>query len=99
AWCHAERSRKLGRAVVRLGVEADLALGRVDELDLVALALGAEAGAGVLGGRRLAAPLAALFELAPALLLDALEVALRDRLRKLEVVVEPLVDGRPDRDL
>ena len=86
-------------AVVRLRVEADLALGRVDELDLVRLALGLEPRAGLVGGRRLARPLAALGELALDLRLDPLEVGLGDRLGEVEVVVEAVVDRRADGDL
>jgi hypothetical protein len=50
-------------------------------------------------GQLLAAPFAALVELAPELLLDPLEPLLADRLRELEVVVEAVLDRRPDRDL
>ena len=49
---------------VALRVERDGALGGVDELDLVRLALGLEAAARLVGGDLLALPLAALGELA-----------------------------------
>ncbi len=51
--------------------------------------------------RRALAPLPApaLLQLAPNLGLDLLEILLADRLRKLEVVVEAVLDRRPDRDL
>ena len=82
-----------------LRVEADRPLGGVDELDLVRLALGLEAGARLVRRDVAARPLAALGELAPDLVLDPLEVGLVDRLRELEVVVEAVLDRRPDRDL
>ena len=47
----------------------------------------------------LAGPDAALRDLALDLGLDRLEVALADRLRELEVVVEAVLDRRADRDL
>ena len=82
-----------------LRVEGDVALGRVDELDLVALALGLEAPLRLLGRDLLALPAAALLQLALDLRLDLLEVLLADRLGELEVVVEAVLDRRPDRDL
>ncbi len=82
-----------------LRVERDVAFGRVDELDLVLLALGGEALAGLVARDLLAAPLATLGELAADLLLDPLEVGLVDRLRELEVVVEAVLDRRADGDL
>ena len=83
---------------VALGVERDVALGGVDELDLVGLALFGESA----WPRRrdlLPLPLPALGELAPHLVLDALQRFLADRLGKLEVVVEAVLDRWPDRDL
>ena len=47
---------ELVRAVVRLGVERDLALGGVDELDLVGLAFGREALVGLVAVDLLARP-------------------------------------------
>ena len=61
---------------VALGVERDVALGRVDELDLVRLALGLEALARLVARDLLARPDAALGELALDLGLDPLEVGL-----------------------
>src|SRR5439155_1888366 len=55
---------------VTLRVERDVAVGRVHELDLVALALGLEALPRLAPRRLLAAPLPALGQLAPHLLLD-----------------------------
>ncbi len=82
-----------------LRVERDVALGGVDELDLVRLALGLEAALGLVGGDLLALPGAALLQLPHDLGLDLLEVVLADRLRELEVVVEAVLDRRADRDL
>src|SRR5205085_3329361 len=48
-----------------LGIERDVSFGGVDELDLVRLALGLEARAGLVAGDLLARPLSALLELAP----------------------------------
>ena len=84
---------------VALRVERDVAFGRVDELDLVVLALVGEEALRLLGGDLLALPGAALLELALDLLLDLLERVLADRLRELEVVVEAVLDRRADRDL
>ncbi len=84
---------------VALRVEGDRPVGGVDELDLVRLALGLEPGARLVGRYLLARPRAALGELAAELLLDPLERLLADRLGELEVVVEAVVDRRPDRDL
>ena len=84
---------------VTLRVQRDVALGGVDELDLVRLALGGEARLRLVAGDLLARPLAALLQLALDLRLDLLEVVLVDRLRKLEVVVEAVLDRRADRDL
>ncbi len=82
-----------------LGVEADLPLGGVDELDLVGLVLLGEVALRLVGAHLAALPSAALTELAHDLGLDPLEVILADRLRELEVVVEPVLDRRADRDL
>ena len=82
-----------------LRVQRDLALGRVDELDLVRLALGREAPLRLLGRDLLALPGAAFLQLAQDLGLDLLEILLADRLGKLEVVVEAVLDRRADRDL
>ena len=85
---------------VALGVERDVALGGVDELDLVRLALRLEARA---APRRARSPRALhsrpSVDLALHLVLDPLEVGLGDRLRELEVVVEAVLDRRADRDL
>src|SRR4029453_18672669 len=82
-----------------LGVEGDRAVRGVDELDLVVLALLGEEALGLLGRDLAALPGATLGELPANLLLDPLERVLADRLRKLEVVVEAVLDRRPDRDL
>ena len=82
-----------------LRVQRDRALGGVDELDLVRLALGLEPRAGLVGRDLLALPRAALGELALHLGLDRLEVGVVDRGREVEVVVEAVLDRRADRDL
>src|SRR5205814_9303027 len=82
---------------VALRIEADLPLGGVDELPLVGLV--GEAFLRLLGRRLLARPLAALLQLAAHLFLDSRQVRLRNGLRELEVVVEALLDRRPDPDL
>ena len=82
-----------------LRIERDLALGGVDELHLVGLVLLEEALLRLGRGDLLALPRAALLELAQDLGLDPLEVLLADRLRELEVVVEAVLDRRPDRNL
>ena len=82
-----------------LRVQRDRALGGVDELDLVRLALGLEPRAGLVGRDLLALPRAALGELAVHLGLDRLEVGVVDRGREVEVVVEAVLDRRPDRHL
>ena len=84
---------------VALGVQRDVALGRVDELDLVGLVLRHEALLGLVGRDLLALPGAALLQLAPDLGLDPLEILLANRLGELEVVVEAVLDRRADRDL
>jgi hypothetical protein len=84
---------------VALRVERDDAVGRVDELDLVVLALLLEEALRLGRIDHAARPLAAFGELAPDLLLDPLEVRLADRLREFEVVVEAVLDRGPDGDL
>ncbi len=83
---------------VALRVQRDRAVGLASELHLVRLRLGLEASQRLLPRDVLARPRASFLELAPDLGLDALEIALADRLRELEVVVEATVDGRPDGD-
>src|SRR5437899_3844551 len=83
---------------VTLRVEGDVAVGGVDELDLVRLALGLETASRLLARDLLPIPLAPFGDLLLQLRLDALEIALRDRLGELEVVVETVLDRRPDRD-
>ncbi len=82
-----------------LRVEGDVALGCVDELDLVRLPLRLEAALRLVGGDLLARPGAALLQLAQHLGLDPLERLLADRLGELEVVVEAVLDRGADRDL
>ena len=84
---------------VALRVERDVSFGRVDELDLVLLTLVREELLRLLGRDLFTRPLAALVELPLDLGLDLLERLLADRLRELEVVVEPVLDRRPDGDL
>ena len=82
-----------------LRVEGDRPLGRSDELHLVRLAFGFEAATRLVGRHLLARPGAALGELAPDLVLDLRQILLGDRLGEFEVVVEAVLDRRPDRDL
>ena len=84
---------------VALRVERDVALRRVDQLDLVRLSLGLEPRAGGVASDRLPRPRPALADLAHDLRLDRGEILLADRLRELEVVVEAVLDRGPDRDL
>src|SRR6185295_3595690 len=84
---------------VALRVERDVSLRRVDELDLVRLALLLEALARVVPRDLLALPDAALLDLPLDLVLEPLQVGLRDGLGELEVVVEAVFDRRADRDL
>src|SRR2546421_12678658 len=84
---------------VSLRVEGDRTLGCVDELDLVRLLLLDEARAGFVRRDLLALPLPTLCELPADLLFDAREIGFGDRLRKLEVVVEAVLDRRAHRDL
>src|SRR6266702_6637899 len=82
-----------------LGVERNRLLRLVHELDLVRLALLLEPLPRLLARDLLSLPLPALGEFALNLLLDAREVLLRDRLGKVEVVVEAVLDRWPDRDI
>ena len=84
---------------VALRVERDVAVGGVDELDLVRLVLGLEPRLGLFPRDLLAAPDPTLVELALNLGLDRLEVRFGDRLGEVEVVVEAVLDRRADRDL
>ena len=80
-----------------LSVERDVALGGVDELELVRVV---REELPRLVARDLAAlPAAAFLQLAPDLLLDPLEILLPDRLGEVEVVVEAVLDRRADRQL
>ena len=90
-----ERDALDGRAVLAVRDEI------VDQLDLVVLPLGEEAGAGI-GDRQLfAVELLRGLHVLLHLGLDGREVGLgdRDALRELEVVVEAVLDRRADRDL
>jgi hypothetical protein len=82
-----------------LGVEGDVAVSGVDELDLVRLVLLEEALVRLRTRDVLALPGAAFLQLALDLGLDLLEVGLRDGLGEVEVVVEAVLDRRADRDL
>ena len=84
---------------IPLRVQGDVALGRVDQLDLVRLLLREEALTRFLSRGFLPGPRAAFVQFAADLRLDAREVLLVDRLRELEVVVEAVLDRRADRDL
>ena len=90
-------SAEIGEVALR--VERDVSLGRVDELDLVVLALLGEELLGLVRRNLLTLPGAALLQLALDLRLDLLERVFADRLRELEVVVEAVLDRRADRDL
>src|SRR5216110_2208081 len=80
-----------------LSVERDVALRGVNELELVRVV---REQLPRLVARDLAAlPAAAFLQLAPDLLLDPLEILLPDRLGEVEVVVEAVLDRRPDRQL
>src|SRR5215211_599495 len=82
-----------------LRVERDVAVGGVDELDLVLLSLLLEPAPRRVARDLLPLPDPPLLQLAPDLLFDSLERVLADRLGKPEVVVEAVVDRRADRDL
>src|SRR5712691_3746549 len=84
---------------VALGIQRDVALGGADELDLVWLALLLEARLRLVARDLFTRPIAPFLQLAFELGLDLLEVLLPDRLGKVEVVVEAVLDRRPDRDL
>src|SRR5579884_753831 len=80
-----------------LPVDRDLALGRVHELELVRVVR--EELPCLVPRDLLPHPFAPLGQLAVDLGLDPLQVLLPDRLRKVEVVVEAVLDRRPDREL
>ena len=84
---------------VALRVQRDVTLGGVDELELVRLVLRGESRARFVARDFLARPLAAFRELALDLVLDCRQLLLANRLRKVEVVVEAVLDRRTDRDL
>src|SRR5581483_9147108 len=84
---------------VLLLVQGDVALGGIDELDLVRLVLLLEAVLRLVARELLALPVATLLELALDLGLDLGEIRFGDRLGEVEVVVEAVLDRRPDRDL
>src|SRR3954447_4297624 len=70
---------------VALLVEGDLAVGRVDELNLVGLALGRETAARLLARYLLAVPRSPFGDLLLQLRLDPFEIGFRDRLWEVEV--------------
>src|SRR5579864_5423968 len=84
---------------IALRVQRDVAVGGIDELHLVRLALGLEARLRLVARDLLARPFAPLVELFLDLRLDAREIVLVDRLGEVEVVVEAVLDRRADRDL
>src|SRR5581483_6503471 len=84
---------------ISLRVERDRAVGGVDELDLVRLVLVDEPLRRLVTRDLLPGPLATFLQLALYLRLDTGEVVLVDRLGEVEVVVEAVLDRRPDRDL
>src|SRR6266550_2680090 len=84
---------------VALLVEGDLAIGAIDQLDLVGLALAHEAAARLLARYLLAVPLSPFGDLFLQLRLDPFEIGFRDRLWEVEVVIEAVLDRWPDRDL
>src|SRR5205809_1490774 len=84
---------------VALRIDGDRPFRRVDELHLVRLVLLEEALLRLRRGYLFTLPLASLAELAVDLLLDPRQVLLAARLGELEVVVEAVLDRRPDRDL
>ena len=93
------RERAVG--VERDRVHALVAHEVLDQLDLVVLALADEALERVAGGHVLALEGLVGLDVLAHLRLDRLEVGLGDvcPLREVEVVVEALLDRRPDRDL
>jgi hypothetical protein len=84
---------------VALGVQRDVAFGRIDQLDLVVLITREEALPRLLSRDLFTLPLTSLSKFSPNLFFDARKIVLADRLRELEVVVEAVLDRRPDRDL
>ena len=88
-------------AEVVLRIDRQRLVGRqvVDQLDLVCLVLVDEALADRVAIRRLAREGVLLLEDATHLVFDAYEIGFANLLGELEVVVEAVIDGRPDRDL
>src|SRR6266540_3322528 len=84
---------------IPLLVEGDVPLGSVDQFDLIRLLLLFEVAPRFVAVYLRALPLAAFFDLPPDLLLEALQILLGDGLGELEVVVEAVLDRRPDRHL
>ena len=90
---------ELGIAVGRLRVQRDVALRRVDELDLIWLVLRRELRLRLVRRHLVARPLASFLQLTVDLSFDSLEILLLDRLGEVEVVVEAVLDRWSDRDL
>ena len=84
---------------VTLAVEGDRPVRGVDELDLVGLSFRFEDPAGLVAIDLRALPGSTLGDLFADLVLEPPEILLVDRLGELEVVVEAVLDRRPDRDL
>ena len=83
---------------VTLRVQGQGTLGRVDQLDLVRLTLLLEDPARDVTFDLAALEGPSLHDLAPDLILELRQIILGDGARELEVVVEPVLDRRADRD-
>ena len=84
---------------VALPIEGDRTVRGVNQLGLVHLAVGFEQLPSFVRTDLPSLPLAALGDLTAHLVLEPGEIVLADRLGKLEVVVEAVIDRRADRHL